>query len=225
MNPTSLNLRNLFPRQSRPGILYGWKLVFRGGGGMGDIDPGSEEDHFHGILHQVTEAEFKHLDSIESIYSRVPVKVTCYDGTIIEAGAYKMDPAKMNQFGPDALPGERYLDIIIRGAIHFGVDPAYIDKLRKIPVQPRRKVAEYRLIPTPPDVIIPKSVLEAGTGGEGKDLLISIHGKVCKFTADPHSSPMVMQTYQWAKNRFAGQEICVPVAKVLYEPLYPIPTT
>jgi hypothetical protein len=228
MNPTSMNLRNLFPRQSKPGILYGWKLVFRGGGGMGDIDQGEPEDNFHGVLHQLTKTEFKHLDAIESIYVRTAVKVTLYDGTLVDAYAYKMDQSKLDPFGPTALPGERYLDIIMRGAVHYGVSPAYIEKLKLVPVQPRKKVHEYRRVPTPPDVTITKEQLAAGTGVDGADLLISIHGKVLRWAVDPNdpNTPQgVRQSFEWSRNRFAAQEISVNVAKTLYEPLYPIPTT
>ena len=67
-------------RLTTAGILRDWKLVFRGMGGMGDIQavPGAS---FHGILHHLTCAEFKHLDTIEATYLRTPVEVECYDGT------------------------------------------------------------------------------------------------------------------------------------------------
>ena len=86
MNPTSMQLRNLFPRRSKPGILHGWSLVFRGPGGMGDIkeDP---EGSFHGILHELTTAEFKHLDTIEGLYLRTAVTVLDYEGNNVEAFA------------------------------------------------------------------------------------------------------------------------------------------
>lgn len=232
-NPTSLNLRMIFPTRSQPGILRGWKLMFRGGGGMGDIDRGTAEDSFHGILHLVTPTEFKHLDSIESIYDRVPVEVECYDGTVVQAGAYKMDQTKLTAGVPDALPGERYLDIISRGLRHFHADPAYIEYLEKLPCQPRKKVSEYRLIPHPPEDApeITQEQLKAGVGSSDPaawketDLLCCVHGKVMKWAADPTSSPQVALMYQWAQRRYAGIEACVSIAKTLYEPLYPIPTT
>ncbi len=48
-NPTSMNLREMFPKQSMPGILHGWKLVFHGKGGMGNIEADTSES-FHGVL-------------------------------------------------------------------------------------------------------------------------------------------------------------------------------
>lgn len=227
-NPTSLNLRTIFPSRSVPGVLAGWKLMFRGAGGMGDVDQGTDEDSFHGILHLVTPAEFKHLDSIESIYNRVQVPVKMYDGTVVEAGVYKMDRSKLAPGVPDALPGERYIDIITRGLKHYNADPEYIAKLAAHPCVPRKKPAEYRLLPNPPEDApeITQEQLKAGVGPWGTaDLLVSVHGKVLKWVSDPTGDPAVAGTYEWAKNRYAGTEACVSIAKTLYEPLYPIPTT
>lgn len=224
MNPTSMNLRNLHPKKSMPGILRDYKLVFRGGGGMGDVDP-EPGASFHGVLHLLTPAEFTHLDAIEAIYDRLPVKVETYDGGSVDALAYKMDQTRMDKI-PDALPGERYLDIIARGAVHYGVDPAYVETLRQIPVQPRKKVSEYRKVPLPPPAArVSKERLAAGLASEGQELLISINGKVLKFATDPASSPLVARWYEWNKHRYAGTEIAANIAKTLYEPLYPIPTT
>jgi hypothetical protein len=228
MNLTSMNLRNLYPKQSMPGVLHGWKLVFRTAGGMGDIDE-SPEDSFHGILHQLTVSEFKHLDTIEGYYRRTPVKVSTYDGKVIDAFAYKMDMSRIDRSIPDGLPGERYLDIIIRGARHFGVKEEYIQKLAQIPTQPRKKVSEYRKVQTPQDRIISVAELAAAKGSDPYDpaipLMVSINGKVLQWVVPPGDNPAVKASYDWSRTRYGGQEICVGVCKTLYEPLYPIPTT
>ena len=59
-------------------------------------------------------------------------------------------------------PFQRYLDIIMRGARHFGVDPAYISRLEQVPVQARKKVSEYRSVPTPPERVISAEELFVG---------------------------------------------------------------
>jgi hypothetical protein len=222
-NLTSMNLRNLFPKQSLPGVLKGWKLVFRGSGGMGDIDPceDPEDPGFHGVLHQLTHAEFKHLDEIESIYERVPVKVDTYDGRVIDAFAYKMSSERLARFGPqvDALPGERYIDIICRGCRHFGVKEEYVTKLAQVPTMPRKKPEEYRCVPTPPPVVISKAELAAGTGAlpfdPAKPLLVAINGKVLRWARAPEGNQQM--SYEWTQKRFGGQDCTVMVCKTLYE--------
>jgi len=228
INLTSMNLRNLFPRQSMPGVLHGWKLVFRGVGGMGDIEEAAGES-FHGVLHQLTCAEFQHLDSIEAVYKRTPVVVDTYDGRKINAFAYKMDPSKMGpQTQPDSLPGERYLDIITRGCRHFGVSEEYIKWLEKVPTVPRKKPEEYRTVPAPPPVVISAAELAAGVGATPYDpavpLLVSINGKVLQWVVTPDTPGMQMM-YSWSQKRYAGTDCTVMVAKTLYEPMFPIPTT
>jgi len=225
MNPVSLNLRHLHPKQSMPGILRDWKLVFRGFGGMGDIDP-SPGSSFHGVLHQVTRREFAILDSIEATYRRTPVKVETYDGRVMDAFAYKMDESKLDKSAPDALPGERYLDIIIRGARHYGVDANYIhDVLEKVKVEPRKKREQYRKLPNPPDVTITKEELAKGTGIPPAPLRISVYGKVLQWRSDLPSTPQREFFYRWAQQRYAGQDITLQLSKVLYEPNFPVPTT
>ena len=74
-------------------------------GGMGDIEHAPGES-FHGILHELSCDEFKHLDQIEAIYERRPVTVRTYDGREVEALAYKMNPSRFDAAQPDNLPGE-----------------------------------------------------------------------------------------------------------------------
>ena len=61
------------------------------------------------------------LDKIESLYTRVPAKVKLYDGQIVEASVYTWPNAKARNPEVDKPPTERYIDIMVRGATHFGV--------------------------------------------------------------------------------------------------------
>lgn len=61
------------------------------------------------------------LDQIENGYTRVPAKVRLYDNTIIESSVYTRPNAKERGVQVDKPPTERYIDIMIRGAKHFGV--------------------------------------------------------------------------------------------------------
>ena len=132
-------------------------------------------------------------------------------------------------------PFQRYLDIIMRGARHFGVDPAYISRLEQVPVQARKKVSEYRSVPTPPERVISAEELARGVGSKDFDpaapLLLAINGKVLRWGValdDPKVAGVkaaLQSTYEWARARYAGSDVTVGVAKTLYEPLYPVPTT
>ncbi len=79
------------------------------------------------------------LDKIESLYTRAPAKVKLYDGSIVEASVYTRPNAQARNPEVDKAPTERYIDIMVRGAIHFGVQQSYIDWLKSLEVQPRIK--------------------------------------------------------------------------------------
>ena len=171
INPTSLKLRKLAPIDSRPAILRGWRLVFRGDCGMASIlecdspllapidpqvDPSLQHRYrcsapprpdFHGVLHRLSMDQMRKLDVIESSYDRLEVYVDLYDGTRQKATVYKMAEEKLDPSVPDALPSERYLDIICRGCVAFGVAPEYINWLRSHEMVRRKLPSEYKKIP------------------------------------------------------------------------------
>jgi hypothetical protein len=68
------------------GLLRGFELKFKGTGGMATVDEKSG-GHLHGVLHWITPKEMALLDSIESVYKRLPVDIQLYDGTI-EQGSW-----------------------------------------------------------------------------------------------------------------------------------------
>src|SRR5690348_5375870 len=103
----------------------------------------------------------------------------------------------MDKSVADAPPGERYIDIITRGCAHFGVDPAYIAKLKAHPVQPRKKPSEYRRVQVPPPVLISPETLAAGTGAPdafdpSRPLIVSINGKVLRWVTMPENESQKM---------------------------------
>jgi hypothetical protein len=94
-NSTSLSLRELSPIFSRPAVLPGYRLLFRGSGGMATaereggggyelLEGDAEEypfDCIHGVLHLLTAQHMKVLDDFEGGYCRAAVMVQLYDGT------------------------------------------------------------------------------------------------------------------------------------------------
>jgi hypothetical protein len=74
-------------------------------------------------------------------------------------------------------PGERYLDIIMRGCVHYGVKQEWIDYLKTHPCTPRKKVSEFQKIPLPTDPAILAKIFTM----EGTEPLRSLNTPQTKF--------------------------------------------
>jgi len=217
INNISLALRNVFPLESHPAILREWKLVFQGAGGMANVHscPGS---YFHGVLHLLTSEQMKTLDKIEASYKHVDVQVELYDGRCVEAAVYKMDEAKIDPTIPNRPPSERYIDIIVRGCVHYGVAQSHIDWLKEQHFVPRKSPKDYNKIPTPPSIFFTQQELSTMDGLEGRDMGYSMNGKVLKFVGTPQQK----LRFAFVTNNYAGTDATLRVARMLYEPLYPV---
>ena len=94
-NRTALSLRELSPISSQAAILKGYRLLFRGSGGMATAEKIYGDDYstyhvdasdypfdgIHGVLHLLTMEHMKTLDEYEGGYFRKQCVVTLYDGT------------------------------------------------------------------------------------------------------------------------------------------------
>ena len=56
MNKVSVRLRGIETLESRPGVLRGFTLGFRGSGGMATALRGGADDEMHGVVHLLTRA-------------------------------------------------------------------------------------------------------------------------------------------------------------------------
>jgi hypothetical protein len=227
MNPTSLGLREIYPTHSVPGELYGYKLVFQGAAGMGNVEE-EKGAVAHGVLHTITPVEMLALDKIEMVYSRKTVDIHLYDGTVEKATVYQFDLAKLKATAPLPYnpPSERYIDIITRGAKHYGVKQEFIDWLGTIKTVPRPDPKDFKKLPEPEDPTATMTVSELAklTGDDGTDLHLAVNFKVLKFVGD-RSNPAVQSSYDWQKARYAAKHITCLMAKILYEPKYPVPSS
>ena len=141
MDLTSLRAKGVEPRLSRRAALHGWRLrfnvqhFFRHEGGVGNIEPsGNPSDVVRGVLHLCEDAHMAPLDATEAYghgYDRVEVSVVTDEGEQ-QAIAYVGLPAFLNDA---CLPTQRYLNILVQGATHAGLDADYVDALRRHPVQ------------------------------------------------------------------------------------------
>ena len=150
LNLTSLRAKGVEPLSSEKGVLHGWELAFnvrhwfRHEGGVGNIISSINNNaQVHGMLHLCEDEHLPLLDAVEAYgtgYDRVEVEVETNHG-IVKATTYVGMPGYLDN---NCLPTRRYLNIILKGAIDAGLDEAYVDKLRKQPLNPVKDYPEYQ---------------------------------------------------------------------------------
>jgi hypothetical protein len=141
MDLNSLRAKGVEPRASEPAVLCGWRLrfnvqhFFHHEGGVGNIEPSDyPSDVVWGVLHQCESAHVALLDAAEGYgygYDRIEVEVRTHRGDQ-RAIAYVGTPSFLDE---TCRPTQRYLNIMLRGAKSAGLDPVYIDTLRRHPVR------------------------------------------------------------------------------------------
>jgi AIG2-like family len=140
MDLYSLRAKGVEPRASERAVLRGWRLrfnvhhFFHHEGGVGNIETSNHpSDVVRGVLHRCDSAHLALLDSAEACghgYDRIEVTVQADRGEQ-RAVAYIGNPSF---FDEGCRPTKRYLNILLRGATAAGLDPAYIESLRRQPV-------------------------------------------------------------------------------------------
>lgn len=149
MDLRSLRAKGVQPLRSQPAALHGWRLRFNvqhffpHEGGVGNIEPVDDPSSVvHGVLHQCHDAHLAPLDATEAYgygYDRIPVTLETADGPQ-QAIAYAGLPPFINDA---CLPTRRYLNILLQGARAAGLDPAYVEALRRQPVMAAEPVAPF----------------------------------------------------------------------------------
>jgi hypothetical protein len=150
MLPESYEQRDFHPLESHPAKLFDFRLGFFSSMGFAEAIP-SPGDSMHGVVHRVTEAQMLELDKVEVGYIRLTGKARPYgprweqlqtdNNNMAMTVSVYCRPVGANKEDENRPPKARYLEILIAGAKHHGVDPCYIAFLEKHDFQPR----------TPPD--------------------------------------------------------------------------
>jgi hypothetical protein len=225
INPISLYLRDLTPLISYPARCSNHKRVFRGPGGMADIEACPEAD-FHGIVHLLSDEQMALLDGMELGYNRIVVNSINYQDQSHLVYVYKMktDTVSTN------LPSERYLDIIIKGCEYYKVQPEYINRLKdEQAVIPRKQPHMFQsFTDIPSDALYSVEELAQHNGSDPSvPLWISINGKILEYSGlpavDHPDYEFQKRTSSMFKSRLGGREATHVMAKALYDPLYNLP--
>ena len=195
MNKVSLNIRGVYPQESRPACLPDYELVFAMADGFAAARraPGKK---LHGVLHRISRKELAELDIIEFWYVKEKVLVLPYQGAwnaskipSVEANVYVFNPQFVSE-DPEKfaenLPSERYLDILKEGAKQFGLDPAYIERfLTNSKCVPRKQMSELKCFSIPScDIPLPKWSLEQVKEKDKQDediIYLALNDKVLRF--------------------------------------------
>lgn len=122
MKPTSL--KGTQPLENQPAILLNYQDSIFGIMGAAEAVPAKGHRAFHGMVHTVSDADMKVLNEIEH---PTPATAELYDGTTTPVTVYCGSGGNENT--DEALPQDRYLDIMQGGARHFGVKEEYIVSL------------------------------------------------------------------------------------------------
>ena len=260
-NPVSLLLRGIQPVAgcSTACVLRGYRLAFHGEAGMADIQrvddratsaPSScsssseaaavsnvrYSDHFHGVLHLISEAHLGVLDRIEASYRRIVVSVELYDGSTQAAYVYQMfDSPHLQRHG---LPSERYIDIISRGCEHYNVCSDYIAWLRALPCVPRPEQSQLMALPLPAQCrLFTASELAMCDGEDGRQLCIAVNGKVLQYVGEPDAAlpPACCQSsspsspsspsfsaYHHLQSEFSGRDVTYLLSLMCYDPAFEV---
>ncbi len=235
-NDVSLSLRELQPISSKPAVLRGHTLVFRGSGGMATVEEMSEDfapcdedgdllrtpfvNETHGVLHLLSRKQMALLDQYEGGYNRKICTVNTYnDDTKVHAVCYVMDKSKWSNDVKHDLPSERYLDIIAQGCTMYNVDKEWVNFIRTRRCIPRKCPSEFQsFFSTSATVpILHWDVVQRKNGIDSDDLWIVINNKVLKFTGDATS---FFPFGYFVNNGIGGTDFTLRFAKGFYEPKY-----
>lgn len=189
MLPQSYEQRNFHPLASQPAELLDYKLNFFGGVGFAEAVPAPGES-LHGVMHMVTPQQMVELDKLEVGYVRKLGKARPYDGKgennndtkeLVEVTVY----CRPSMDTVNKPPAERYLEILIAGAKHWGVDPTYIQFLQEHEFQPRTLPTDFLSFGDPPPESHYTEVPETTEDGE---VYFSLNGKIIHASYPPGHS-------------------------------------
>ncbi|KAL4419857.1 hypothetical protein ABPG75_006955 [Micractinium tetrahymenae] len=150
MSPTTLAKRGVMPLASEPALVEDvtLELSFSHRGGYATLQKlaagsspvpgpalGPAWRQPHGVLHTLTPADLQRLTSREVGYRQIRLAVRTYDGQPVPAALVFVSSPLLRLYRPVPLP-RRYLDLLLEGARHHGLDSDYIAWLESLEAAP-----------------------------------------------------------------------------------------
>ena len=144
--------RGIAFHRALPGRARGWRLVLDKPSLLGlkeayaNIipDPASE---VLGVLYEIAATDLAHLDLTEGVllgnYERLEISVQPLPPSTVEViAAYTLTSSNRD---PSLLPSDRYMALLIAGALEHGLPAEYVASLRSVPARPESaEVAQLR---------------------------------------------------------------------------------
>ena len=220
MHPVAITNRGIHPLSSEPAELLDFRIGFFTSQGFAEAIP-EKGSSFHGVIHHLTREDMEKLDKIEVLYERRTATARLYDGTTRQVTVYIQSDFN-EKSSEDGLPKERYIEIMVAGCRHYGVDPKYIEFLEKHDKVPRPTPEEYLSFGSADhcdNTMTLKQVLE-NNGMDNKPLYMSINGKVIEITHERDSKHF---QDHFGMLQVMGQVGELVMSKVQYDPKFGIP--
>eukprot|EP00090_Calanus_glacialis_P006347 TRINITY_DN14957_c0_g1_i1.p1 TRINITY_DN14957_c0_g1~~TRINITY_DN14957_c0_g1_i1.p1 ORF type:complete len:288 (+),score=82.83 TRINITY_DN14957_c0_g1_i1:23-865(+) len=227
MNKTSINMRGIFPQESRAACLKGYELFFGMANGFAAAKP-KQGGELHGVVHRISKKELAILDKIEVWYIRDLVEVVPYYGEnkqpAVKAFVYVFDPAKVeknpSQFAANP-PKERYMDILLEGAKYFGLENTFIENnLSSVEFVARKELKDLRVFDPPEEALPEWTVGEMQEKDRANEdiVFLALKTKVIRFDLNgvTEHTPILKRDRgtQWAH---------LIASKYMYDPKFGVP--
>jgi hypothetical protein len=201
MNTSSLAAKGVKPLTSSPAALYGWRLRFNVAhfftheGGVGNIEPSPRAtDVVWGVIHYCKQEDLSLLDAAEAYgygYHRRTVTLQTNDG-LVEAMTYIGNQSFLDD---NRLPSQRYLRILLEGAIESELPESYIDQLRQTLVFQSSPKGRF----TPPPGNYPQFTAE----------MLSQHPQCTALAGHVFDMSNARTQHEFLKSYFSGKDMTV----------------
>ena len=131
--------RRIDPRSARAARVSGWRIVFDKppllpiGESFANIVADAASEVF-GVVYEIAPEDFEHVELTEGVqignYDRLEVAAEMLDERRIVFPVFTLATTKSD---PTLRPTERYLSLVIEGALEHGLPASYVEWLRTIP--------------------------------------------------------------------------------------------
>ena len=137
--------RGMRPIQAHSALLENYRLRFNLAIGPGERAVANLESQAGartwGVLYLITVEQSEHLDRTEGVprgaYRRIPVSAIVDRGEQIAAFTYQSDRISLGR-----KPSERYIRLLIEGAVQHGLPPGYLRYLRNFELAADERLSE-----------------------------------------------------------------------------------